>query len=313
MYVKSYILLIICLILSILGCDENPLDPTQIISLEPIGEPTVTAPPDEVFEIAMGPGRADRVRSWKSFYSKWVDETFNKNLERKFPGVPIEELEESDLLTLQKAFYTKYIDAGGIAIVSHEEVEDLLVIKAREAVLTITSKHPELRDRLQMEYGFYMILVKNWITGWNVPELVNTWLSSSCTVTQNLHAPGVTGYCTARVKGSNYRSDKLWIFVHELAHVLDIEIERLQPGFLKKVEVAFEAANRRHGAYWEYFAEGLATWFFDIGDDFTTQQYRSYEEFAEKDPLLYELLSEWFPKVSLNYCEDNLPFYESCF
>jgi len=313
MKVRSY-LLIICLVLCIWGCDELPLDPVQVVSLESIGAPTVTVPPNEVFEIAMGPGREDRIRAWRGVYfTEGADETFKQNLERKFPGVPIEELEESDLLTLQKAFYTKYIDADGIAIVSHEEVEDLLVIKAREAILTITSKHPELRNRLRMEQGFYMILVKNFITGWDVPEVVNLWFSSGCDVSHNLNAPGINGYCRARLKGRNYRSDRLWIFVHELAHVLDVEIERLQPGFLEKVEVAFEAANRLHGAYWEYFAEGLATWFFDIGDDFTTQQYKSYEEFAEKDPLLYELLSEWFPKVSLNYCEENLPFYESCF
>ena len=45
----------------------------------------------------------------------------------------------------------------------------------------------------------------------------------------------------------------------------------------------------------EYWAEGVHTWFYDIGPD---RQFPTYADFATHDPLLDELLDEWFAKDS---------------
>jgi len=47
--------------------------------------------------------------------------------------------------------------------------------------------------------------------------------------------------------------------------------------------------------YKEYWAEGAAMWFYDIGPG---RVFGTYEAFFERDPLLAALLDKWFPRVS---------------
>ena len=71
----------------------------------------------------------------------------------------------------QKEFYTRYIDAGGVAIVGPDTVTDREYLLAREAILVMTSKRPELRDRVQSKHGkFYMILVGDYLEASDIPE-----------------------------------------------------------------------------------------------------------------------------------------------
>ena len=49
----------------------------------------------------------------------------------------------------QKKYYNRYIDAGGIAIIGNDTVADEYFLQAREVVMVLTSKHPELRYHLQ--------------------------------------------------------------------------------------------------------------------------------------------------------------------
>ena len=51
------------------------------------------------------------------------------------------------------AYYTKYIDAGGIAIVGNHYVRDEQFYVAREVILHMTSKRPELREPLSLNSG----------------------------------------------------------------------------------------------------------------------------------------------------------------
>ena len=60
---------------------------------------------------------------------------------------------------LQKAYYTKYIDAAGIAIVAPQHIRTKDLLDARDAIVVMTSKHPELRERFLSKHGmFYMVL-----------------------------------------------------------------------------------------------------------------------------------------------------------
>ena len=52
----------------------------------------------------------------------------------------------------QAEYYTKYIDAGGIIIVGNRDVWNWCFYAARDIVLTMTSKHPRLREVLSPGY-----------------------------------------------------------------------------------------------------------------------------------------------------------------
>ena len=58
----------------------------------------------------------------------------------------------------QDWFYRKWINAGGIAIISTWGVENAELEVARDIILTMTAKHPELRQHKHMDTGFYMVL-----------------------------------------------------------------------------------------------------------------------------------------------------------
>ena len=204
-----------------------------------------------------------------------------------------------------QVYYTKYIDAAGIAIVAGDEVDDSYLIEAREAVLIMTSKYPELRETVQMERGFYMILLPyDHASKLKVPELENVvpYISGSCR-TYTLRDPTrVVGYCFAHLRGDP-RPDNLRTFVHEFAHAIDQHMRVLDPRFQEKVERALEEAKGQglpvnvDGNYWgEYWATSVVLFFYDIRK---YRQFETHEAYAEQYPLTAELLEFWFPKASL--------------
>lgn len=319
---KLFFLLLLCL--GINGCgNEGILTRTQVAEIVFPSEPVVTAPPNEVFD-AMGIVRADKMEAWKRLYPLEASdfsggltpaqlethEAFKRNLDRKLNGVP---LEEFDLLTLQEAFYTKYIDAGGIAIVANADVEDKHLIEARRVVLTMTSKYPSLRKHLLLQHGFYMILVGPQTPLRDIPErLSDNNIHMGCSISTSVPGFPRHGYCYAAVYVSPtaqpIQPDRtlphLKAFAHEFAHALETEMEHLAPGFKDRVRQAYETAHALGtwaGHYAdrssrEYWAEGVVMWFYEIGPG---RQLETYAEFAERDAPLAELLSEWFPAVAL--------------
>lgn len=321
------------------GCgDESVLPPTQILDIMSPSQPVVTAPPADVFEIAMGEQRETTMRIMRIWYtSDAADlpvespeelERIREGIEIKLDGVPIEDF---DLLALQKEFYTKYIDAGGIGIVANADVLDRHLVQARHAVLTMTSKRPELRDSLKVENEFYLTLIGPATWPWEIPELL--YLSeplgeippgrcgpSLCyaQVIQSFSTLEVANgqclpdschcwnhFCYVIWEGPRYNSSPyLETFVHEFGHALEDAIRVLDRDFHDRLETAYVSAKELGtwaGLYaetnpTEYWAEGCTWWFYGkvSGDVQITRQ-----ELAERDPLLAELLSEWFPAVSL--------------
>lgn len=339
---------LVFILLCVCGCgEEQMLTPTQVAEIVSPSEAIVTAPPAEVFEIALGKVRAKRMEEWKRLYpleaSDFIGdltpaqlenhEAFKRLLEHKMDGVPIEEF---DLLPLQKAFYTKYIDAGGIAIVANAEVEDKHLIEARRVVLTMTSKHPALREGLSVQTGFYLILVGKVSSFRDIPEmLVFDYMLPGCSMQTFVEPPNQEGFCFSQVLQGRDQA-YLGTFTHEFAHALEREMQRLDSSFQDRVKQAYEQAMVLEiwtGYYaernWrEYWAEGVEMWFYEIG---AGRQHETYAEFAardpalaalmteeewaynisadigwetheaffERDPLLAELLSEWFPAIAL--------------
>ena len=219
------------------------------------------------------------------------------------------------LLARQKEYYNRYIDAAGIAIVGNAVTADKHYIEARTLVLAMTTKHPEFRERLVAENGFYMILYKV-REGYKVPELylyanllgnpvVNL---GACHKGASLIAPTISGYCFAPVTGGGMREIKssdpseytyMTTFAHEFGHAIEPEIACLDADFIEKLKLAYDTsmelgtwAGTKAATHWsEYWAEGIVYWFFDIG---AGRRFENREAFAKRDPLLDELLGEWF-------------------
>ena len=233
-----------------------------------------------------------------------------------------EDIDLQFLLALHKDYYNRYIDAEGIAIVGNAAIEDKHYIEARTIVLTMTAKHPELRDRLLARLGFYMIIYPVQFEDNKVPELYlySNLLGTpvvtlgSCRQSASLETPTVSGYCFASVTGGGKRLTKstdpheytyMMTFVHEFAHALETEIRRLDPNFENRLKQAYDTSialetwglGSKAAVNWaEYWAEGVVYWFYDIGEG---RWFESRKAFAKRDPLLAELLDEWFIRATL--------------
>ncbi|MDE0326876.1 MAG: hypothetical protein OXN27_23365 [Candidatus Poribacteria bacterium] len=230
-----------------------------------------------------------------------------------------------------EAYYNRYIDAGGIAIIGNESVADKYFLRCHKAVMILTSKHPYLRDILQPP--FYMVIYPS-NAGEDYflsmpPELVKRhkdpnsphfFLAGSCGASylaEGYHLPGadtyIKGYCYASItKPTTHVKAGIDTFVHEFAHQLHVAITISDPEFNHKLRKAYTTAIEAgtwKGAYaekntHEYWAEGVVFWYFRIGAPEWYRHYRifalaSYEEFAAHDPLLFELLDEWLPRYSI--------------
>ncbi|MYB02036.1 MAG: hypothetical protein F4118_13050 [Acidimicrobiaceae bacterium] len=222
------------------------------------------------------------------------------------------------------AYYTKYIDAGGIAIVGNHYVRDEQFYAARETILTMTSKYPEMREQLSLKadriHGikFRVILL-------NAEEPVDSEFSNEFSretggwaFPESPRNPGYLGaasfhYCVARVEweprpGRGVRLS-LGVLVHEFAHALHEQggIEHVYPGFNKHLRQAYNTDVRSSGSgssaytnsyggtnHREYWAELSRDWFTDSTITLT-QRYK----WRRVDQLMLPIMEDLYPKISL--------------
>ena len=160
-------------------------------------------------------------------------------------------------LSTPRDYYTKYIDAGGIAIVGGDLVDDRLFQMAQHAVLVMTSKLPSLRDVLAYnhpggisgdEIPFRFVLTEHFSKDvQNLPEYTHTNISGT------IHWLGACGtyMCRADVAmapedwgdtwGPDHRLGLITI-IHEMAHAIEraIVLHNLVPQFTERLGVAWE-------------------------------------------------------------------------
>ena len=304
-----FLILILCI--CIFGCDEGMIDPMQLVDIVSQYETTVqTELPDDV--LAAMKIQADllsnsvhrqihgeqhiselttpeQVQIWNEQRQWLIDNGYDK----------------IDFHELQKAYYTKYIDAAGIAIVAPQHTRTKYLIDARDAIVVMTSKHPELRERFQSKLRmFYMVLIPDF---WELGEMPETLLNyskldddpkddfnaNSCGFMSGPVAPPV-GLCWASV---NIETSSARIFVHEFAHAIDYEMNLLQPGFWDKrkeyyANVPDDPSNEIFLPDYEYWARAVEAWFYQ-------KKPGGYEEYIEEKGYVGEMLDYWFPRVSL--------------
>ena len=118
------------------------------------------------------------------------------------------------------------------------------------------------------------------------------------------------GWCTSPVFfGYPYPHQT---FVHELTHALYYIMFDIDPTFEEKLAEAHQNSVLNKGLWWpeyiwrkditqsvagyiEWLPELLELWFFEVGPGLT---FESYQDFEEYDPVITELIRQWFPEVS---------------
>ena len=214
----------------------------------------------------------------------------------------------------QRLYYTKYIDAEGIAILGNSDVTDAEFHIARDTVLRMTVKHPELRQLLSATSGYRVILVPLDELVLDVPEFNcdGEPRDPSRDISRGGYFFSVNRIGYDRLAASvGMKADHYDTLVHEFAHSIhhrlrtsDSRLKHLgDPTFEDRLKKAYEKsidfgtwkglyAETNHSEYW---AEGVRMWYYDIG---TGRAFPTHEDFAARDPLLAELIDEWFAKDS---------------
>jgi hypothetical protein len=251
--------------------------------------------------------------------------------ERQKAGAPVELIPsyiKANILPVPASlgvdpFYTKYVDAQGIPVISSDKVPDDALLVARDIVNSMLAKRPDLRAAL---------IARKWRTGviaevemtMDIPEysrMKRPGAPRDEPITQedrDYHAnrsrglggnpttgaeENLLGYPRTRYYGEH-------IFVHEFAHaIMGGGIRDVDPKMHAEIGEAYKAAmaagkyvhpdGRKHYATTnagEYWAEGVQWWFFsNFGECFTGNvRVDTPEEFAAYDPVLNELISRVF-------------------
>lgn len=228
-------------------------------------------------------------------------------------------------------YYTTYIDAGGVVILGADAIGDRYFHAAREIVLEMTSKRPEIREILtptreprdNPSSRFRMILITS---GQDLSGMLK-WEMRREGLTTGWCGGGQT-HCVASVH-KFLHNDKYELsmstFVHEFAHAMHFAIRRLDPTFDDRLEAAYQAVVDDPESYWwagewrshalsnplEYWAESVTEWFYDLSFRFSNPHgfgRWASNEFIKKDHLMYALMQEWLDFKNLHYI--NTKIYE---
>ncbi len=226
-------------------------------------------------------------------------------------------------------FYVKCTDAQGIKVMSSAKVPDAALLVARDIVIHMLSKRPDLRAALVKQ-------------GWRIGVMARSESTTDIPEHSGLKKPGpndrrltvgekrdyqriakmtdkeywdrrarglggnpttcaeenLLGYPGTRYFGEN-------ILVHEFSHaIMGGAIRRVEPEFHRDIRAAYNEAMKKklwQGHYAatnanEYWAEGTQTWFYSnyaYHDGETRVQ--TPEDLKKYDPKLFELLSRVYP------------------
>jgi hypothetical protein len=224
------------------------------------------------------------------------------------------------------AFYKKYSDALGIAILSSEKVADAALLVARDIVIHMLAKRPDLRAEMVKAKMRVGVMAQSESTT-DIPEHRNlkkpgrddprltpqereNYDNGIAKMTDKEYwgkrARGLGGNPTTCAEenllgypGTRYFGEN--IFVHEFAHaIMGQGIRKIDQAFYEEIRTAYKEAMAKglwKGHYGstnanEYWAEGTQTWFwsnYEFSDG--EQRIQSPEDLRRYDPKLYELLS----------------------
>ena len=201
-------------------------------------------------------------------------------------------------------FYTKYVDADGLAIVSSAAVPDAALYRARDIITEMLSHRPSLRAAMAQRGVRVAIMARSSVAS-DLPEF-----------------PDSDSFWDNRTKGGGFFSDPVVVIaeenllcysddlfpheditVHEFAHAVHLAGAARQPGgsFDSRLNTAYEQAMA--SGLWEntyaannageYWAEGVQSWF-DLNDPPGPihNKIDTREELQAYDPALAGLIQD---------------------
>jgi len=231
------------------------------------------------------------------------------------------------------AYYTKYINAGGIAIMGHRIIDDRFFYAARDIIFGMTQKRPELRELLTPSREnrpnataidgmhdvtkqttpsrkFFMVLVHESMSPTSIPE--QQFGIGAVRYTAYMRAGGAAGSNFAWAYIDSFGGENIdiyHIFAHECAHAIHYAIRLIDPTFDDRLKAAYAAAKENGSRFssnlyygWvEYWAFSVTYWFHEMASSEV-----KHNQFRETDPLMYALLSEWFNPINLRVVESRV-------
>ena len=236
-----------------------------------------------------------------------------------------------DSLELDSLFYRKYTDAAGIPVVSSARVPDAALLVARDIVVHMLLRRPDLREHMAAHGQRVGIMSVDETTtdmpeqrDWKKPAYDDPRLTAGeraqyyepggiASMTDREYwarrARGMGGRYTTGAEenvlgypGTRYFGEN--ILVHEFSHAVHGAIRRVDPELAAAIQAAYDTAleaGRFPGHYAantvaEYWAEGTQWWFGSNYEAcFDDVVLYTPEDLAAYDPELFRLLGRVYP------------------
>ncbi len=224
-------------------------------------------------------------------------------------------------------FYAKYLDAGGIPVVSSEHVSDEALIRAQRVITVMLFGRPDVK-RVMAENGCKVMIIGRDEEVCDLPEYAHICNTPENIAYWNKRARGFGGApedasgasCGEEnvlcLEGDRYKGES--ILVHEFAHLIHtVGIAGVYPDFDSELEALRQHAiekGRWKDTYAisnkeEYFAETVQS-FFDCNrysehPNGVHNAVNTREKLKRYDLEMYELLLLYFPESDLDLCGDN--------
>jgi hypothetical protein len=211
-------------------------------------------------------------------------------------------------------FYEKYLDAGGVPVVSSEKVPDAALIEAQAILARMMAKRPDAVKALVERKVRVAIMAKSEVTT-DVPEHADLYTAFPGT-DWNKRCRGVGAtqarpVCSAAEENvlqhedDRYRGES--ILIHEFGHTLySMGLAIAEPEFAARLDAAYKSARER-GLFAntyaatnadEYWAEGVQDWFDAnlevVPSNGVHNEINTRRELERYDPALAKLLAEAF-------------------
>lgn len=224
-------------------------------------------------------------------------------------------------------FYKKYVDAGGIPVVSSANVNDSALVRASKVISQVLSKREDVKKAM-IAKGCKVMIIGEKEEVCDIPEYKEICDTPENIAYWNKRARGFGGApehdfsasCGEEnvicLSGDRYKGES--ILVHEFAHIIHmVGILSINPNFdnelealrLKAIEKSLWENTYAISNKEEYFAETVQS-FFDC-NKYSTEpngvhnSINTREKLKEYDPDMYNLLLQYFPKIELDLCSDN--------
>ncbi|MFT3738512.1 MAG: glycoside hydrolase family 97 protein [Breznakibacter sp.] len=218
-------------------------------------------------------------------------------------------------------FYKKYLDADGLPIVSSGNVSDLALVQAREVVIRMLSKRPDVAQYM-IGKGCRVMVIGAGEQVCDLPEYYRICNSPDSIAYWNKRARGFGGSpeddfsCSCGEENllalpvDKYVGEN--ILVHEFAHIVHtVGIAGVNPNFDHELESVMQHAIEK--GLWkntyamtnkeEYFAEAVQS-FFNCNRYAETENgvhgpINRREKLKRYDPEMYRLLLSYFPEIDI--------------